>query len=70
MRALAFLLLIAACNPKSEGETRQPARTQRERDSVLGASRIPGATGIRRALGASDSADARNVRIDSAGAEP
>jgi hypothetical protein len=50
----------------------QPRRasSERERDSVLGASRLPGATGVRGALRLSDSAEARNARIDSAGAQP
>ena len=69
MRVLMLLSLGLAmttgCN-RSSDDTR-PARTERERDSVLGASRIPGATGVRGALRVSDSAEARNARIDSAG---
>src|SRR6476646_4299782 len=69
VRVLTLLVLglaaIAACN-RSSDDTR-PARNVRERDSVIGASRLPGATGVRGALRVSDSADARNARIDSAG---
>ena len=56
-------LLTAACS-RPEGE---PPRqnSQRARDSVLGASKLPGAQGIRGALGAADSAAARNARLDS-----
>jgi hypothetical protein len=59
------LLLVAACSSPPAG-TKRPA-TERERDSVIGASRLPGASGVRRALRAADSAAARNARIDSAG---
>jgi hypothetical protein len=54
------------------GHADQPSRasSERERDSVLGASRLPGATGVRGALRLSDSAEARNARIDSAAAQP
>jgi hypothetical protein len=39
--------------------------TRRQKDSILGASRLPGARGIRGALSAQDSAAARNARVDS-----
>jgi hypothetical protein len=54
----------AGCTAKGNDAGRQP-RSERERDSVLGASRLPGATGVRGALRAADSADARNARLDS-----
>ena len=62
MRWIFFLLLAGACTSDS-GKAR-PA-TQRERDSVLGASKLPGAAGVRGALQAADSASARNARLDS-----
>ncbi|MGZ8397545.1 MAG: hypothetical protein ACXWWN_00765 [Gemmatimonadales bacterium] len=62
MRGIFFLLLFGACTSDS-GQARP--RTQRERDSVLGASKLPGAAGVRRALKAADSASARNARLDS-----
>ena len=63
--AFLFLLVIASsCGPDRADEGRR-ASTQRERDSVLGASQLPGARGVRGALGASDSAAARNARLDS-----
>ena len=65
MRWVVFLLLLAgACT--SESREARPA-TQRERDSVLGASKLPGAQGVRGALRAADSAAARNARLDSVG---
>lgn len=39
----------------------------RQRDSVIGASQLPGAQGVRGALRVSDSADARRAREDAAG---
>jgi hypothetical protein len=65
---LATLLLVASfagCATKEEGEGSKHVRSERERDSVLGASRLPGARGVRGALGVSDSAAARNARLDS-----
>jgi hypothetical protein len=62
---ILFIVLIAgACT--ADNREALPG-TQRERDSVLGASRLPGAQGVRGALRASDSAAARNARLDSAG---
>ena len=68
MRNAAVLLccLLLACGkaapPKSAaGDT----LTRHQTDSVLGASRLPGARGIRGALSAQDSAAARNARVDS-----
>jgi hypothetical protein len=61
----AGLLLAVGCS-RPPADAKRPA-TQRERDSVIGASKLPGATGVRGALRLSDSADARNARIDSAG---
>lgn len=47
-----------------------PAETdaagQRQRDSIIGESRLPGAQGVRGALDASDQAAARAARMDSA----
>ena len=63
-RILILFLLAAACT--SESRQTRPA-TQRERDSVLGASKLPGAQGVRGALKAADSAAARNARLDSIG---
>jgi hypothetical protein len=62
MRPIFLLLLLSACT--SEGE-QAPAVTQRERDSVIGESKLPGASGVRGALRASDSAAARTARLDS-----
>ncbi len=63
----AFLLgaLLAGCG--NEGDPSASAAdslTRRERDSVIGASRLPGAPVVRRALQVSDTAAARAARID------
>jgi hypothetical protein len=62
MRTIFLVLLLAGC-----GSNRDAPRTstQRERDSVIGGSQLPGAAGVRGALRAADSATARNARIDS-----
>ena len=63
---VSCLLLAAAC---SESNQQGAARSQRERDSVVGQSQIRGARGVQRALDASDSAAARNARLDSIAAD-
>ena len=61
MRAL-YVLLILGCGA---GKPEANRSDQRARDSTVGASALPGAAGVRGALRASDSAAARNSRIDS-----
>ena len=61
---LAWIFLIAAaagCGSKAK----PPARTERERDSIVAQSRLPGAKGVGAALKVSDSAAARRARLDS-----
>jgi hypothetical protein len=58
-------LVLSACASKTEGN-RRDTMTQRQRDSTLGQTQLPGAAGISKALAASDSAKARQARIDSA----
>jgi len=59
---ISGLLLAAACGGSSE---QGAVRTERERDSIIGQSQIRGAGGVQRALDVSDSAAARNARLDS-----
>ena len=63
------LLAALACGRGERPET-QPELTQRQRDSAIGASSLPGARGVMRALDASDSAAARSSRLDSLSAQP
>ncbi len=67
MRRIFVGLSLALClGCASEGEQEAPkAQTQRERDSVIGASSLPGASGVRGALRVADSAAARRALADS-----
>ena len=58
----SVLLMIGCSSPPSSSRN---AGSQRARDSTLGASKLPGAQGVRGALRADDSAAARNARLDS-----
>ena len=60
-------LAVAAC---SGGAQQRPPRDERARDSVIGASQLPGAQGVRGALRTADSATARRAREDSIAREP
>lgn len=61
--ALAVLAL-PACS-KDEPDPRANL-TQREKDSILAGSRIPGARAVKRGMTSADSAAARQARLDSA----
>jgi len=62
---MAAVILLAACSGGGGGDTAADTLTQRERDSVIGASGLPGAGGILKAQEAADSAAARRARLDS-----
>ena len=57
---MVLVLLAAGCASK-----KSPTRTEHERDSIVAQSRLPGAAGVEAALKVSDSAAARNARLDS-----
>jgi hypothetical protein len=63
------LLVLAACAKDDTSENKREL-TQREKDSILGASQIPGAKAVNRAMTSADSATARAMRLDSAQKEP
>ncbi len=69
MRLLVVLgcLIIAGCATESDGETEAvtDSLTQQQRDSAIGASGLPGAGGVNRALDASRAAEERAARMDS-----
>jgi hypothetical protein len=69
MLLAALALTLAACG-KDEADENKPALTQREKDSILGASQIPGARAVKKTLNTADSAAARQARIDSAQQNP
>jgi hypothetical protein len=66
---VALALLLTACEEVREGQDLPGADTltQAQRDSIIGASKLPGARSIQRALDISDSAAARAERLDTIG---
>jgi hypothetical protein len=73
MRRVVTLLLLAGLFIQSGCGSGAPAaagRSERERDSVIGQSRLPGAGAVRGALGASDSAHSRRAIEDSIATPP
>lgn len=62
-----ILLLIGACaDPGRDDQRRlEDTLTRRQRDSIIGASKLPGAKAVQRALDAADSASARTTPLDS-----
>ena len=69
--AAALAISAAGCSKDEPDPNRE--LTQHEKDSILGASQIPGAKAVKRALTSADSAAARGARLerlDSAEKEP
>ena len=64
--AAATLVVLTGCRSTAAGT---PRRSEREQDSVIGASQLPGARGVQGALRVSDSAVSRQRRVDSAGVQ-
>jgi hypothetical protein len=60
------LLLLVGC---SGGQKTSTGRTQREADSVIGQSTVPGAPVVKKAIAAQDTARAQAAAIDSAAAQ-
>jgi len=67
-----LLVCLAACSGQS-GDDRQAVNrdtlTQRQKDSILAKSRIPGASAVGRAMTAADSTSAGAHRADSVAAD-
>jgi len=64
----ALTLSLAACS--TEQTDSRSSLTQREKDSILAGSQIPGAKAVKKTLNTADSAAARMSRIDSAQQTP
>ena len=64
MGLLALAVVLGGCASKTEGN-RRDTMTQRQRDSTLAQTQLPGAAGVGKALNAADSAKARQARLDS-----
>jgi hypothetical protein len=66
-----LICLLAVACPDGSGKASKgggaDTLTTRQRDSVIGESRLPGARGVTKALELVDSANARTARIDSGG---
>jgi len=70
MRTLLILLALStSLSSCRRTDSAPPPASERERDSIIGASQLPGAQGVRGALRASDSAAARRAREDASGQE-
>ena len=68
---LIWLLALTALTGCGADHTeRQEPTSQRQRDSAIGASRLPGARGVGGALKAADSATSRRAQEEAAGQEP
>lgn len=72
--ATAWLVLgVVACTggeaggDEGDADPAPPVTTERQRDSILGESALPGARGVRRARQLADSADARYRGLDTIG---
>jgi hypothetical protein len=66
----ALLLTLGCGGGEDTAPIARDSAAQRARDSALGASGLPGATGISGSLKAADSAAARRQREDSIAAAP
>lgn len=68
---LGLILSLAACGGDNSGKqaVNRDTLTERQRDSILAKSRIPGASGVGRAMTAADSTSAGVRRADSVAAD-
>lgn len=57
--------IVACGSGKSDQTVNRDTLTQRQKDSILANSRIPGASGVKRAMTAADSTSAGVLRADS-----
>jgi hypothetical protein len=67
LMVMTVAALTAACSGAADQESAAVADTltRAQRDSVIGASSLPGAGAVQRAIDTRDTADARNAAMDS-----
>ncbi len=65
MRVRILFVIVAGICTACGAKAKPAPLTERQRDSVIGESKLPGATGVRGAMRLSDSQAARNARFDS-----
>lgn len=61
---IIFILFSGGCTEDTSDKTPKKELTQRQRDSVLAESKLPGAKTVGKAISVSDTASARTKRID------
>lgn len=71
-RGIAFAgavltLALFACDDKDNSPNKNPALTQRERDSIFANSTIPGAKAVKKSMTVADSVAARQGRMADTG---
>ena len=66
----SFLSLALFACGQQDTQQSSTTRTEREKDSILAGSQIPGAKAVKKAMTVADSAGARGMRIDSAQQNP
>jgi outer membrane lipoprotein SlyB len=68
--AILSLALVGCAQDDTTQQTTTTTRTQREKDSILAGSQIPGARAVKKAMTVADSASARGARIDTSQENP
>jgi hypothetical protein len=68
--AILGIVLSIAVGCTQDTEQSRSKLTQREKDSILAGSQIPGARAVKKTMTTADSAAARQARIDSAQQNP
>ena len=63
--AMVIVAALGACSSQQTAQNDRDTMTQRQKDSVLAQSQLPGARGVGNAIEAADSAKARQARLDS-----
>ena len=67
---LLSLALVGCAKDDTTQSSTTTTRTEREKDSILAGSQIPGAKAVKKAMTVADSASARQIRIDTSQQNP